>query len=167
MCGAVKVFGLLLAAAQLKLPVRPVGVLALAENMIGPNAMRPGDVATTYNGLQVDIKNTDAEGRLVLADAIAYAGQLTADNQLPHYIIDIATLTGAVVKALGYELSGMMTQDNTLSTALTRLSARAAVMKSGRYRWTNVLPGRSAAPLPTYLIRQPTTQLSVRPQPIS
>jgi leucyl aminopeptidase len=98
MCGAANVFGLLIAAAELKLPVRLIGVLALAENMIGPDAMRPGDVVTSYSGLNVEINNTDAEGRLVLADAIAYASKLTLDDQQPQYIIDMATLTGAVVK---------------------------------------------------------------------
>lgn len=118
MCGAANVFGLLLAAAEMKLPVRLIGVLALAENMIGPEAMRPGDVVTSYAGLSVEINNTDAEGRLVLADAIAYASKLTLDDQHPQYIIDMATLTGAVVKALGYDLSGLWSQDAELSHKL-------------------------------------------------
>lgn len=118
MCGAANVLGLLIAAAELKLPVRLVGILALAENMIGPDAMRPGDVAMSYSGLSVEINNTDAEGRLVLADAIAYASQLTLDDQKPQYIIDMATLTGAVVKALGYDLTGLWSQDHTLSQKL-------------------------------------------------
>lgn len=120
MCGAANVFGLLIAAAELKLPVRLVGVLALAENMIGPDVMRPGDVAISHSGLSVEINNTDAEGRLVLADAISYASQLTVDNQKPQYIIDMATLTGAVVKALGYDLTGLWSQDSTLSQRLTQ-----------------------------------------------
>lgn len=119
MCGAANVFGLLIAAAELKLPVRLVGVLALAENMIGPDAMRPGDVVTSYSGLNVEINNTDAEGRLVLADAIAYASKLTLDDQQPQYIIDMATLTGAVVKALGYDLTGLWSQNQELSHKLT------------------------------------------------
>ncbi len=120
MCGAANVFGLMLAVAELKLPLRLVGVLALAENMIGPAAMRPGDVVTSYSGLTVEINNTDAEGRLVLADAIAYAGKLGSHGQSPEYIIDLATLTGAVVKALGYDLSGLMTEDEALRNALTQ-----------------------------------------------
>jgi len=120
MCGAANVFGLLIAAAELKLPVRLVGVLALAENMIGPDVMRPGDVAISYSGLSVEINNTDAEGRLVLADAIAYASKLTLDNQKPQFIIDMATLTGAVVKALGYDLTGLWSQDSALSQQLTQ-----------------------------------------------
>lgn len=120
MCGAANVFGLLIAAAELKLPVRLVGVLALAENMIGPDVMRPGDVAISYSGLSVEINNTDAEGRLVLADAIAYGSQLTVDSQKPQYLIDMATLTGAVVKALGYDLTGLWSQDPTLSQQLVK-----------------------------------------------
>ena len=107
MCGAANVLGLMLTVAELKLPVRIMGVLALAENAIGPDAMQPGTVATACNGITVEINNTDAEGRLVLADAIARASQR---HPQAHYIIDMATLTGAVVKALGYELSGLMTQ---------------------------------------------------------
>lgn len=71
MCGAANVLGLMLTVAELKLPVRIMGVLALAENAIGPDAMQPGTVATACNGTTVEINNTDAEGRLVLADAIA------------------------------------------------------------------------------------------------
>lgn len=97
----------MLTLAELNLPVRVMGVLALAENAIGPDAMQPGTVARACNGMTVEINNTDAEGRLVLADAIAWASQR---HPQAHYIIDIATLTGAVVKALGYELSGLMTQ---------------------------------------------------------
>lgn len=131
MCGAANVFGLMLAVAELKLPVRLVGVLALAENMIGPAAMRPGDVATSYSGLTVEINNTDAEGRLVLADGIAYASRLTHNDQSPEYVIDLATLTGAVVKALGYDLSGLMTEDENLRHALTQ-----AGLHSGDPLWS-------------------------------
>lgn len=120
MCGAANVFGLLIAAAELNLSVRLVGVLALAENMIGPDVMRPGDVAVSHSGLSVEINNTDAEGRLVLADAISYVSQMTLDNQKPQYIIDMATLTGAVVKALGYDLTGLWSQDAKLSQQLTQ-----------------------------------------------
>lgn len=116
MCGAANVLGLLLSIASLALPVRVMGVLALAENAIGPNAMQPGSVARACNGMTVEINNTDAEGRLVLADAIAWASQRHAQTR---YIIDMATLTGAVVKALGYELSGLMTQHEGLRRALT------------------------------------------------
>lgn len=116
MCGAANVLGLMLSIAGMALPVRVMGVLALAENAIGPDAMQPGGVARACNGMTVEINNTDAEGRLVLADAIAWASQRHEETR---YIIDLATLTGAVVKALGYELSGLMTQDSALRAALT------------------------------------------------
>lgn len=122
MCGAANVLGLMLTVAELALPVRVMGVLALAENAIGPDAMQPGSVATACNGMTVEINNTDAEGRLVLADAIAWASQR---HPQARYIIDMATLTGAVVKALGYELSGLMAQDEPLRAALTQAGKRS------------------------------------------
>lgn len=122
MCGAANVLGLMLSVAELGLPVRIMGVLVLAENAIGPDAMQPGTVASACNGITVEINNTDAEGRLVLADAIAWASQR---HPQARYIIDMATLTGAVVKALGYELSGLMTQDEALRQALTRAGKRS------------------------------------------
>jgi len=134
MCGAANVLGLMLTVAELNLPVRIMGVLALAENAIGPDAMQPGTVARACNGLTVEINNTDAEGRLVLADAIAWASQR---HPQAHYIIDMATLTGAVVKALGYELSGLMTQSETLREQLTR-----AGIRSGDEVWSLPLDAR-------------------------
>lgn len=124
MCGAANVLGLLVAAAELQLTQPVVGVLALAENMIGPAAMRPGDVAVSYAGHSVEINNTDAEGRLVLADGIAWASRMIVNGQPARYVIDLATLTGAVVKALGYDLSGLMTQDDSLRHALTQAGQR-------------------------------------------
>ncbi|GAB1439165.1 leucyl aminopeptidase family protein [Providencia sp.] len=118
MCGAANTFGLIMAAAKLQLPVNIVGILMLAENMIGPEAMRPSEVATSYSGLTVEINNTDAEGRLVLADGIAYAASLNGNEQKIQYIIDIATLTGAVVKALGYDLTGLMSSHDKLSSQI-------------------------------------------------
>ena len=134
MCGAANVLGLMLTVAELALPVRIMGVLALAENAIGPDAMQPGTVATACNGTTVEINNTDAEGRLVLADAIAWASQR---HPQARYIIDMATLTGAVVKALGYELSGLMTQDEPLRAALT-----LAGKQSGDEVWSLPLDAR-------------------------
>ena len=134
MCGAANVLGLMLTVAELNLPVRIMGVLALAENAIGPNAMQPGTVAKACNGLTVEINNTDAEGRLVLADAIAWASQR---HPQAHYLIDMATLTGAVVKALGYELSGLMTQNQLLRENLTQ-----AGISSGDEVWSLPLDAR-------------------------
>ncbi|MFB2829846.1 M17 family metallopeptidase [Aeromonas jandaei] len=116
MCGAAVGFGLIDTVRRLQLPLNLDVVLVLAENMPTDRAMRPGDVITTYAGHTVEIINTDAEGRLVLADGIAFA-----DRQLsPRCIIDVATLTGAVVKALGYDISGLMSNDRELCSALTR-----------------------------------------------
>ncbi|WP_165466045.1 leucyl aminopeptidase family protein [Enterobacter cloacae] len=134
MCGAANVLGLMLTVAELALPVRIMGVLALAENAIGPNAMQPGTVARACNGTTVEINNTDAEGRLVLADAIAWASQR---HPQARFIIDMATLTGAVVKALGYELSGLMTQNEPLRAALT-----LAGKQSGDEVWSLPLDAR-------------------------
>lgn len=134
MCGAANVLGLMLTIAELSLPVRVMGVLALAENAIGPDAMQPGSVARACNGMTVEINNTDAEGRLVLSDAIAWASQRHEETR---YIIDLATLTGAVVKALGYELSGLMTQDSALRAALT-----VAGEQSGDEVWSLPLDAR-------------------------
>lgn len=134
MCGAANVLGLMLSVAELGLPVRIMGVLALAENAIGPDVMQPGTVANACNGITVEINNTDAEGRLVLADAIAWASQR---HPQARYIIDMATLTGAVVKALGYELSGLMTQDEALRQALTHAGKR-----SGDEVWSLPLDAR-------------------------
>ena len=134
MCGAANVLGLMLSIAGLALPVRVMGVLALAENAIGPNAMQPGSVARACNGMTVEINNTDAEGRLVLSDALAWASLRHPDTR---YIIDLATLTGAVVKALGYELSGLMTQNESLRQALT-----LAGQQSGDEVWSLPLDAR-------------------------
>ena len=134
MCGAANVLGLMLSIAELALPVRVMGVLALAENAIGPDAMQPGSVARACNGMTVEINNTDAEGRLVLSDAIAWASQR---HDRTHSIIDMATLTGAVVKALGYELSGLMTQHEALRTSLTE-----AGQQTGDEVWSLPLDAR-------------------------
>jgi leucyl aminopeptidase len=114
MAGAAAVFGTLQAAAQLKLPVNLVGIVPTAENMPGGKAFKPGDVVTSMSGTTIEITNTDAEGRLVLCDALHYA--LT--NYTPSVVIDLATLTGACVVALGHEASGMMGNDRALIEAL-------------------------------------------------
>ena len=134
MCGAAAVYGVMRMVAELQLPINVIGVLAGCENMPGGRAYRPGDVLTTMSGQTVEVLNTDAEGRLVLSDAIAWASQRHEDTR---YIIDLATLTGAVVKALGYELSGLMTQDNALRSALT-----AAGEQSGDEVWSLPLDAR-------------------------
>lgn len=116
MCGAASVLGTLAAVARMELPINLVGVIASAENMPGGRASRPGDVVTTLSGKTVEILNTDAEGRLVLCDALTYAQQ----RFRPVQIIDIATLTGACITALGHHPSGLLANDDELAQALTR-----------------------------------------------
>lgn len=103
--GGCAVLGAMQAIAKLKLPINVVGVIASAENMPGDRAYRPGDIITTYDGKTVEVLNTDAEGRIVLADAIAYARKIFK----PRALIDFATLTGACVVALGENRAGLFT----------------------------------------------------------
>jgi leucyl aminopeptidase len=109
MSGAAAVTGFLQAAADLKLPVNVVGIFAATENLPSGTAYKPGDVFKTYQGTFIEIVNTDAEGRVVLSDALAYAVE-----QDPDAIIDLATLTGACVVALGHHASGGMGNDEGL-----------------------------------------------------
>jgi leucyl aminopeptidase len=124
MCGAAAVFGALKTAARLALPLNLVGIVGAVENMPGGNASRPGDVVTSMSGQTIEILNTDAEGRLVLCDALTYAERFD-----PEVVIDIATLTGACVIALGTQASGLFTSDDTLADELldsgTRTGDRA------------------------------------------
>lgn len=107
MSGAANVLGMFHAISKMELPIHVVAVLALAENMIDGNGMRPDDVYTALNGMSVEIKNTDAEGRLVLADAVFHASQHS-----PEVIMDFATLTGAVVMALSGDRTGVWTNQS-------------------------------------------------------
>ena len=120
MAGAAAVLGTMQAASELKLPVNLVGIVPTAENMPGGKAFKPGDVVTAMSGATIEITNTDAEGRLVLCDALHYA--LT--NFQPEAMIDLATLTGACVVALGHEASGMMGNDRALLDELKRSGER-------------------------------------------
>ena len=113
MCGAASVFGTMKAIAELNLPLNVIGVLAGCENLPDGNAYRPGDILTTMNGLTVEVLNTDAEGRLVLCDALTYVERFE-----PELVIDVATLTGACVVALGQHNSGLVSTDNDLANAL-------------------------------------------------
>lgn len=114
MSGAGAVLGTMRNCAQLKLPLNVIGVLASAENAIGPESYKPGDVFKSYSGITVEITNTDAEGRLVLADAISYVQKKFA----PKRMVDIGTLTGGVVIALGEEVSAVMGNDDQLAKEL-------------------------------------------------
>lgn len=120
MSGAAAVLGAIQGAAELKLPVNLVGALAIAENAIGPLSYKPGDVYKSRSGKTVEITNTDAEGRLVLADVISYV----QDKYPLKCVIDIATLTGAIVIALGEEASGLFSNDDLLAKALTEAGER-------------------------------------------
>lgn len=115
MSGAAAVIATMKAVGDLKLPVNVIGLVASAENMPSGTAMRPGDIITYPNGLSVEIDNTDAEGRLVLAD-----GLLWADKFKPKSVIDLATLTGACVVALGHVTTGMMGTDESMKARLKR-----------------------------------------------
>lgn len=110
MAGAASVLGVIKACALMKLPLRVIGLLACSENMPGGTATKPGDVVTSMQGKTIEIVNTDAEGRLVLADTLTYAARLK-----PKLVIDIATLTGAMIIALGRWASGFMTEDDQLA----------------------------------------------------
>ncbi len=103
MCGAASVFGTLVAAAELKLPINIVGVVPSSENLPDGLANKPGDVVTSMSGQTIEILNTDAEGRLILCDALTYTQRFK-----PKTVIDIATLTGAVIVALGHQTAGVM-----------------------------------------------------------
>jgi len=102
MCGAATVISLIEAAAKLKLPLNIVGVIPAVENKPGHNAYRPDDILTSLSGQTVEVLNTDAEGRLILCDALTYSERFN-----PDVVIDIATLTGACIVALGYHATGL------------------------------------------------------------
>jgi leucyl aminopeptidase len=114
MGGAAAVTGLMLALATRKARVNAVGVIGLVENMPGPDALRPDDVLTSLSGQTIEVLNTDAEGRLVLADALTYTQRRFA----PRFVIDLATLTGAIVATLGFEHAGVFSNDEALTGRL-------------------------------------------------
>ena len=121
MGGAASVLGTFRALLGLKLPLNVVGLLACAENMPSGSATKPGDIITTLSGQTVEILNTDAEGRLVLSDALTYAERFK-----PQAVIDMATLTGACIIALGHQVSGLMGNNDELIEQLLAAGTRAA-----------------------------------------
>lgn len=125
MCGAASVFGVIQALCLMKAKVNVVGLVAAAENMPGSQATKPGDVVTSMSGKTIEVLNTDAEGRLVLCDALTYAARYK-----PTAVIDIATLTGACVIALGHHASGLFSNDDALAEQLL-----AAGEASGDKAW--------------------------------
>ena len=125
MCGAASVIGTLQVIAAMQLPINVVGVIAAAENMPGSQATKPGDVVKTLSGKTVEVLNTDAEGRLVLADALTYVERFN-----PKTVIDIATLTGACVVALGNYTSAVLSNDDNLAQEILNSGK-----KSGDRAW--------------------------------
>ncbi|MEK7086441.1 MAG: leucyl aminopeptidase, partial [Patescibacteria group bacterium] len=125
MSGAASVIHAVALAARLKLKQHVIGLLPAVENMPGNNAVRPGDVLKSLSGKTIEVLDTDAEGRLILADALTYAKRFK-----PSVVIDIATLTGAAVSALGLYASAVLTRDDALAEQLS-LDGEA----SGDYVW--------------------------------
>ena len=115
MCGAASVFGALVAVAELKLPINVVGVVPSSENLPDGDANKPGDIVTALSGKTIEVLNTDAEGRLILCDALTYTERFK-----PAAVIDIATLTGACIVALGHHTSGLMSNNQELADELLR-----------------------------------------------
>ncbi|HEX6099408.1 MAG TPA: leucyl aminopeptidase [Thermoanaerobaculia bacterium] len=120
MCGAAAVVGIIEAAAKLELPVKITAVFASTDNMPSGSAYKPGEIITMMSGKTVEVVNTDAEGRMILADALHYVSQLK-----PDHILDYATLTGACVVALGSEAAGLFTNDDELARKLIESGERA------------------------------------------
>ena len=111
MAGSAVVAGLIQTLAIRKAKVNAVGVVGLVENMPGGNAQRPGDIVRAFNGKTIEVLNTDAEGRLVLADALSF----TEKKFKPKFIVDLATLTGAIIVALGEEYAGLFSNNDDLA----------------------------------------------------
>jgi leucyl aminopeptidase len=125
MCGGAAVIEAIGALAELRAPVRVLGLIGATENMPGGGAIKPGDIVRSLDGTTVEINNTDAEGRLVLADCIAHARREGADR-----LVDVATLTGGVVVALGSTYAGLMSNDESWATAV-----QAAADRTGEIVW--------------------------------
>lgn len=120
MCGAASVLGTFRAIAEMDLPLNVVGIIPTCENMPDGNAVRPGDVLTSLSGQTIEVLNTDAEGRLILCDALTYAERFE-----PAAVVDIATLTGACVIALGHHASGLFSNNDELAEELRQAGERA------------------------------------------
>jgi leucyl aminopeptidase len=120
MAGSAVVAGLIQTLAIRKAKVNAVGVVGLVENMPGGNAQRPGDIVKAYNGKTIEVLNTDAEGRLVLADALSF----TEAKFKPRFMIDLATLTGAIIMALGEEYAGLFSNNDDLSNKIFKVGEK-------------------------------------------
>ena len=120
MCGAASVLGTLKACALLNLPINVVGLIAAAENLPSGNAVKPGDIITSMSGQTIEIINTDAEGRLVLADALTYAERFK-----PKFVLDMATLTGAMIISLGNSITGFFSNDDDLAKLILKAASES------------------------------------------
>ena len=120
MAGSAVVAGLIQTLATRKAKINAVGVVGLVENMPGGNAQRPGDIVRAYNGKTIEVLNTDAEGRLVLADALSF----TEAKFKPRFMIDLATLTGAIIMALGEEYAGLFSNNDDLSNKIFKVGEK-------------------------------------------
>jgi leucyl aminopeptidase len=120
MTGAASVLGSLAACVAMQLPINVIGVLAAAENMPSGKASKPGDIVTSMAGKTIEILNTDAEGRLVLCDALTYV-----ERYQPKAVIDIATLTGACITALGHHISGLLSNNDELANEVLAAGKQA------------------------------------------
>ncbi|MBO62521.1 MAG: leucyl aminopeptidase [Candidatus Marinimicrobia bacterium] len=118
MCGSATVLGVFKAIAALRPKINVVGIVPSTENLVGAKAYKPGDILTAYNGKTIEVLNTDAEGRLILADGLSYASK----HYEPEFILDFATLTGAVLVALGHIATGIMGTDGDLINRVKRSS---------------------------------------------
>jgi len=125
MCGGAAVIATMLAISRLKLKVNAIGYVPATENMPGPAANKPGDIVIARNGKSIEVNNTDAEGRLILNDALVYACE-----QKPQFICDAATLTGAIVVALGNLHTGYFTRNDKFAKQI-----EAAAEGSGEWIW--------------------------------
>ena len=159
MCGAASVLGTIQAIAEMGLQLNVVGVIPTCENMPGGKAIKPGDIVTSMSGQTIEILNTDAEGRLILCDALTYSKKFDPDT-----VIDIATLTGACVIALGHVASGLFSNEDKLARELLAGGRAMHTTASGNCRcgktisrcWTATSPtcrtsaGGRAAPSPRH-----------------
>tara|TARA_B100001142_G_scaffold116684_1_gene118885 strand:- start:3208 stop:4017 length:810 start_codon:yes stop_codon:yes gene_type:complete len=116
MCGSAVVLGVFKALALLKPNINAVAIIPSTENLVGAKAYKPGDILTAYNGKTIEVLNTDAEGRVILADGLSYASK----HYDPEYIIDFATLTGAVLISLGHIATGIMGTNNELISKIKK-----------------------------------------------
>ncbi len=120
MLGSAAVLGAMIAIAELKIPINVVGIMAIAQNVPSGSAIRPGDVVKAFNGKTIEVTNTDAEGRVVLSDAVSYAAHLGVD-----WIVETSTLTGAVLVVLGHQATGLVATDDPLASLVLQASETA------------------------------------------